>query len=216
MKRLAGGIAIFFLAMTWPGLASGAEAPIFTPSTIPVQLTGVITESKPGGVAIVTFGIWNTPQLRDHTASRTAGIDQTPKEQPNRLSQSRVRRAIYLPYVRAAERQFALPEGLLDALIWTESRYNPLARSKAGAAGLGQLMPETARAVGVSNRYDPRTNLAGTAQYLRQMLDQFGKIRLAVAAYNAGPNAVQASGGIPQNTETPSYVRKVLVAWQSY
>jgi len=80
---------------------------------------------------------------------------------------------------------------LLDALIWTESRCNPLAVSKAGAAGLGQLMPGTARELGVANRFDPRANLSGAARYLRQMLDRFGSSHLALAAYNAGPGAVE-------------------------
>jgi len=124
------------------------------------------------------------------------------------------RRAIYLPHVAAAERQFALPPGLLDALIWTESRYNPLALSRAGAVGLGQLMPRTALAVGVGNRYNPRANVLGAAQYLRQMLDQFGMVHLAVAAYNAGPKAVMRAGGIPQNGETPAYVDRVLRFWR--
>ena len=102
---------------------------------------------------------------------------------------------------------------LLDALIWTESRYNPFAVSGAGAAGLGQLMPATARELGVANRFDPRANLWATARYLRQLLDKFGVVHLAVAAYNAGPGAVERAGGIPLNGETPSYVRKVLVFW---
>jgi soluble lytic murein transglycosylase-like protein len=86
-------------------------------------------------------------------------------------------------------------------LIWTESRYNPFAVSGAGAAGLGQLMPKTARELGVANRFDPRSNLWAAARYLRQMLD------------NAGPGAVERAGGIPLNGETPSYVRNVLAFW---
>ena len=121
--------------------------------------------------------------------------------------------AAYLPHVYAAEAQYGLPTGLLDALIWTESRYNPFAISGAGAAGLGQLMPKTARELGVSNRFDPRANLSAAARYLRQMLDKFGMVHLAVAAYNAGPGAVERAGGIPLNGETPSYVRNVLAFW---
>ena len=127
---------------------------------------------------------------------------------------SSFRRASYLPHVYAAEARFALPRGLLDALIWTESRYDPVAVSSAGAGGLGQLMPRTARELGVANRFDPIENVAGAARYLRQMLDRFGVIHLALAAYNAGPGAVQDARGIPQNGETPKYVRKVLTRWQ--
>jgi soluble lytic murein transglycosylase-like protein len=94
------------------------------------------------------------------------------------------------------------------------SRYNPLAISKAGAAGLGQLMPGTARDLGVPNRFDPAANLFGAAKYLRQMLDKFGVVHLALAAYNAGPGAVERAGGIPRNGETPAYVRDVLRHWR--
>ena len=124
------------------------------------------------------------------------------------------RRAGYLPHIYAAEAQFALPPGLLDALVWTESRYNPFAISKAGAVGLGQLMPGTAKDMGVTNRYDPQSNIFGAARYLRQMIDKFGMVHLALAAYNAGPRAVERSGGIPRNGETPTYVRNVLRSWQ--
>ncbi|WP_156500656.1 lytic transglycosylase domain-containing protein [Croceicoccus bisphenolivorans] len=124
------------------------------------------------------------------------------------------RRALYLPHVMAMEARFGLPGGLLDALVWTESRYNPLAVSKAGAGGLGQLMVGTARELGVANRFDPRANLEGSARYLRQMLDEFGVVHLALAAYNAGPGAVRRAGGIPKNGETPRYVRDVLRHWR--
>lgn len=68
--------------------------------------------------------------------------------------------------------------------------------------------------VGVGNRYDARANVLGAAQYLRQMLDQFGMVHLAVAAYNAGPKAVERAGGIPRNRETPGYVDRVLRLWR--
>ena len=119
----------------------------------------------------------------------------------------------FLADVHAAEARFGLPHGLLDALIWTESRYNPTAVSSAGAAGLGQLMPGTAKDLGVRNRFDPQSNIQGAASYLRQMLDRFGVVHLAVAAYNAGPGAVSRLGRIPLNGETPEYVRNVLNRW---
>src|SRR3546814_14364673 len=95
-----------------------------------------------------------------------------------------------LPHVYAAEAQYSLPSGLLDALVWTESRYNPLAISKAGAAGLGQLMPGTARDLGVSNRFDPKANILGAARYLRPTLDKFEVVHLALSASNSGPVSV--------------------------
>lgn len=126
------------------------------------------------------------------------------------------REAIYLPLIREAEVRYRLPPRLLQALIWAESRFNPLAVSPAGAAGLAQLMPATARELGVANRHDPQENIDGGARYLRQMLDRFGSVHLALAAYNAGPGAVSKAGGIPRNSETPGYVRNVLGRWMSY
>lgn len=82
--------------------------------------------------------------------------------------------------------------------------------------GLAQLMPATARELGVTNRHDPQQNIDGGARYLRQMLDRFGSVHLALAAYNAGPGAVTKAGGIPRNRETPGYVRSVLDRWMSY
>lgn len=125
------------------------------------------------------------------------------------------REAIYSASVREAELRYSLPSGLLQALIWTESRFNPMAISPAGAAGLAQLMPGTARYLGVVNRHDPRASIDGGARYLREMLNKFGAIHLALAAYNAGPGAVERAGGIPRNSETPGYVRSVLDRWQA-
>ena len=89
-----------------------------------------------------------------------------------------------------------------------ESAYNPRALSGAGAIGLGQLMPDTARVLGV-DPHDPRQNLDGSARYLLMMLDRFGDSRLALAAYNAGPEAVDRHGGIPPYRETMGHVAKV-------
>ena len=124
------------------------------------------------------------------------------------------REAIYLPLIQEAEFRHRLPQRLLQALIWAESRFNPLAVSPAGAAGLAQLMPGTAKELGVANRFDPLANLSGAARYLRQMLDRFGTVHMALAAYNAGPGAVERAGGIPLNGETPAYVRNVLRRWR--
>ena len=148
-----------------------------------------------------------------HAGSISPAVDR-------RLAQHAVipgyREAIYLPLIQEAEFRHGLPPRLLQALVWTESRFNPLAVSPAGAAGLAQLMPATARELGVTNRHDPRQNIDGGARYLRQMLDRFGSVRLALAAYNAGPGAVTKAGGIPRNRETPGYVRSVLDRWMSY
>lgn len=167
------------------------------------------------GFQLVEHGIWPRAEARmvDGPAD-TAMTRVTPQTGPRIHGASHFRRVSHLPQVYAMETKFGLPSGLLDALVWTESRYNPLAVSKVGAAGLGQLMPGTARELGVSNRFDPAENLEGAARYLRQMLDEFGVVHLALAAYNAGPGAVKRAGGIPRNGETPGYVRDVLRHWQ--
>jgi soluble lytic murein transglycosylase-like protein len=99
---------------------------------------------------------------------------------------------------------------LLAALIWQESRWNPGAISPKGAIGLAQLMPATARYLGV-NPADPVANLNGGARYLRQLLDQFdGDVERALAAYNAGPGRVRSSGGVPAIAETRNYVASIV------
>jgi len=128
-----------------------------------------------------------------------------------RLSRtSSFRRSQFWALVSDAECRHDLPRGLLDALVVAESMYDPRATSRMGAGGLAQLMPGTARELGVADRYDPASNIDAGARYLRQQLDRFGTIALALAAYNAGPAAVERSGGIPRNSETPAYVRRVL------
>jgi soluble lytic murein transglycosylase-like protein len=110
-----------------------------------------------------------------------------------------------------AARSHNVDPALFDALIQTESDYNPLCRSSAGAMGLSQLMPETAKSVGVSDPFDPMQSLNGGAAYLRQMLDHFGNVEAALAAYNAGPGAVEKAGGaVPAYPETQNYVKKIM------
>jgi soluble lytic murein transglycosylase-like protein len=99
---------------------------------------------------------------------------------------------------------------LLSALVWQESRWNPQALSPKGAMGLAQLMPATARDLGV-NPADPVQNLTGGARYLRSLLDQFnGDLERALAAYNAGPGRVRSAGGVPAIAETRNYVASIV------
>lgn len=98
---------------------------------------------------------------------------------------------------------------LVRAVAKVESDFNPDAVSQKGALGLMQLMPETASDLGVSDPFDVQQSLNGGSRYLRQQLDRFGRLELALAAYNAGPSAVERHGGIPPFEETQNYVKKV-------
>ncbi|NTX11818.1 transglycosylase SLT domain-containing protein [Myxococcus sp. CA056] len=115
------------------------------------------------------------------------------------------------PLIARAERRHGLPAGLLQALVLVESEGRVHRISPAGAMGPGQLMPTTAVMLGVEDPFDPAPALDGSARYLAEQLRRFRDVRLAVAAYNAGPGAVD--GRVPRNGETEYYVPKVLTAW---
>jgi soluble lytic murein transglycosylase-like protein len=118
-------------------------------------------------------------------------------------------RGEWLAAAREAARRHGVPEDLFLRLVQQESGWNPRAVSHKGATGLAQLMPATAQRLGV-DIHDPRQNLEGGARYLRMMYDRFGTWRLALAAYNAGPEAVERHGGVPPYRETQGYVRAIL------
>jgi soluble lytic murein transglycosylase-like protein len=120
-------------------------------------------------------------------------------------------RGPHLATARAAARRHGVPEDLFLRLVQQESGWNDKARSHKGAIGLAQLMPGTAKVLGV-DPHDPQQNLEGGARYLAQQYRTFKSWRLALAAYNAGPHAVQKYDGIPPYKETQNYVR---IIWGS-
>lgn len=116
----------------------------------------------------------------------------------------------YAAALKQAAQSANVSETLLAALVWQESRWNAQAVSRKGAMGLAQLMPATARYLGV-NPMDPVANLNGGARYLRQLLDQFdGNVEKALAAYNAGAARVRSAGGVPAIAETRNYVTSIV------
>ncbi len=117
-------------------------------------------------------------------------------------------RGKFLPIARAAARKHGVPEDLFLRLVQQESNWNPQAKSHKGALGLAQLMPQTAKSLGVDPS-DPVENLEGGARYLARQFRKFGSWRLALAAYNAGPEAVEKHGGVPPYKETQAYVLKI-------
>lgn len=140
-------------------------------------------------------------------------LDSTPAAAAAGTSPTAARTAAAAPYAdlfAQAQRSYGVPAALLSAVAKQESGYNPRAVSPAGAQGLMQLMPGTAKGLGVTNSFDPAQAVDGAARMLRDLTRRFGSTELALAGYNAGPGAVLKYDGIPPYPETQRYVRSVM------
>ncbi len=123
----------------------------------------------------------------------------------------------YRPAIDRIAKLHGVDRALVRAVIHAESAFNPQARSRVGAQGLMQLMPQTAAELGVSNPFDPEQNIEGGVRYLAMLLERYDKdMRLATAAYNAGPGAVQEYGGVPPYAETQAYVKRIAILQRRY
>ena len=191
-----GWLALLLAAVLAPGPAAAGN-PIYM-----FKQTGghrVYTDRKPEGAYVVI------DQGRPTATASCFGLT------PQRLN---ARAVAYDPLIRREAEASKLAPELVRAVMRVESCFDERALSRAGARGLMQLMPQTARHLGVRDSFDPEQNVAGGARYLRMMLDRFDNdLRLALAAYNAGPNAVEKYGDVPPFRETQNYVRRVVAAY---
>ncbi|NOZ25603.1 MAG: lytic transglycosylase domain-containing protein [Nitrospirae bacterium] len=148
--------------------------------------------------------------IKEDKAPAFSGTDGTAYEYRSEASIEE-----YKVIAEKTAKRYALDPDLVKAVIEMESGWNPRAVSSRGAIGLMQLMPETAADMGVSNPYDPEENIEGGVKYLKRLLRRFGDIRLALAAYNAGPSVVKRYGSVPPYTETLMYVQDILFQYNN-
>jgi soluble lytic murein transglycosylase len=149
------------------------------------------------------------PRYRLFTIQITVSSDRAPYR---RLNLDNVR-----PFIRKASSAYKVDPALVTAIIKAESAFDPKAISWAGARGLMQLMPNTARLMGVTDSFDPEQNIMGGTRYIRMMLNRFdGDVVLAVAAYNCGPERVARAKAVPEIRETKNYVKTVLRNYEMF
>jgi len=161
--------------------------------------------------------------IRDAALKNKGGKDTSARmasdltSQAMRMRPSAYGDAAFDQYIRQASQQHGLPFALIKAVVHQESQFNPNAVSHAGAQGLMQIMPQTGQLLGLSNPFNPKDNIMAGTAYLKEMMKRYnGNVPLALAAYNAGPGAVDAAGGVPNYTETKAYVQKVLEYFGKY
>lgn len=179
-----------------------------TPKTSDIQL--------PNASSIQSFDkvLQSTAKAQFGTLLKNRGIssvDSSIYTNPNVNFNKRATRDEIISMIDDTSAKYGVDAKLIKALVKQESGFNPTAKSKAGALGLMQLMPSTAKGLGVKDPLDAKQNIEGGVKYVKSLLNRFdGNIILALAAYNAGPNAVKKYNGIPPYKETQNYVKSIL------
>ncbi|MFW5879174.1 MAG: lytic transglycosylase domain-containing protein [Myxococcota bacterium] len=192
--------AIFSLLLTAGMLVPGAalgEVRLVTEPDGTVRITNRSRSDRPRARVVVEDGVM--------TVRLGAGARVVPQAD----------RGQYDHAFEASAARWDLPVALVKAVAMAESAFDPRAESTVGARGLMQLMPATGRAMGVTDFFDPVQSIEGGSRYLRKMLDRFEELELALAAYNAGPDAVVRYDGIPPFKETRRYVRRVMALYEA-
>jgi soluble lytic murein transglycosylase-like protein len=203
------------------GPATSTPSPIAAGERVQ-QLQALIAQVQNGAPTPSFAATLNAAQTAPATASSALTAQNAPASYPPSLHQAFPPTAsaapsapstsgAYEPLIAQAAARYGVNPAILSGLIEQESGFDPTARSSSGALGLTQLMPSTAASLGVTEPLDPTQSIAGGARYLSEQLQRFGgNVTDALAAYNAGPGAVQSHGGVPPYPETQEYVSKVL------
>jgi soluble lytic murein transglycosylase-like protein len=213
-------------------VAEKAPSTAIAPAPVPAAILPKPAAAAPRRVVSGQVYSFIKDGVRNYTSVRPRGIDvasvRTIKYSfietcfacgnPNvNFGAVRLNTLAYESEIASAAREFGVEEAIVRAIIHAESSYNPVALSRAGAMGLMQLMPATARRFGVSDAYNASQNIRGGVQYLAFLLKRYqGNLTLAAAGYNAGEGAVDRNGGVPPYAETQRYVQRVAVLAERY